>query len=123
MDYSDAILYLKEHEIKKEDGTYYEFGEVQWLFVSVQNKNEEEGQMINQATVITSYQQCCSYVYLFNLTGYPRNAREENDGSNKWSNLFIIIIIIMIIIVCICLPINVALRIYTSSQRQSTCQE
>ena len=28
MDYSDAIKYLKEHNIKKEDGTYYEFGEV-----------------------------------------------------------------------------------------------
>ena len=28
MNYSDAIKYLKEHDIKKEDGTYYEFGEV-----------------------------------------------------------------------------------------------
>jgi len=28
MDYSDAIKFLKEHDIKKEDGTYYEFGEV-----------------------------------------------------------------------------------------------
>lgn len=27
MNYSDAITYLKEHDIKKEDGTYYEFGE------------------------------------------------------------------------------------------------
>ncbi|XP_078376612.1 asparagine--tRNA ligase, cytoplasmic-like isoform X2 [Oculina patagonica] len=27
MNYSDAIKYLKEHDIKKEDGTYYEFGE------------------------------------------------------------------------------------------------
>ncbi|KAF6208235.1 hypothetical protein GE061_016687 [Apolygus lucorum] len=27
MDYSDAIKYLKENDIKKEDGTYYEFGE------------------------------------------------------------------------------------------------
>ncbi|KAJ8028991.1 Asparagine--tRNA ligase, cytoplasmic [Holothuria leucospilota] len=27
MDYSDAIKYLKEHDIKKDDGTYYEFGE------------------------------------------------------------------------------------------------
>ncbi len=27
MDYSEAITYLKEHDIKKEDGTYYEFGE------------------------------------------------------------------------------------------------
>lgn len=27
MDYSEAIKYLKEHDIKKEDGTYYEFGE------------------------------------------------------------------------------------------------
>ncbi|XP_076818731.1 asparagine--tRNA ligase, cytoplasmic-like [Clavelina lepadiformis] len=27
MDYAEAITYLKEHNIKKEDGTYYEFGE------------------------------------------------------------------------------------------------
>ncbi|XP_048583450.1 asparagine--tRNA ligase, cytoplasmic isoform X2 [Nematostella vectensis] len=27
MDYAEAIKYLKEHDIKKEDGTYYEFGE------------------------------------------------------------------------------------------------
>eukprot|EP00794_Sanderia_malayensis_P010234 gene10234-11284_t len=27
MDYSDAIKYLKENDIKKDDGTYYEFGE------------------------------------------------------------------------------------------------
>ena len=28
MNYADAITYLKENDIKKEDGTYYEFGEV-----------------------------------------------------------------------------------------------
>lgn len=28
MNYSDAIVWLKEHNIKKEDGTFYEFGEV-----------------------------------------------------------------------------------------------
>jgi len=28
MDYVDAIEYLKKHEIKKEDGSYYEFGDV-----------------------------------------------------------------------------------------------
>lgn len=28
MNYSDAIVWLKEHDIKKEDGTFYEFGEV-----------------------------------------------------------------------------------------------
>jgi asparaginyl-tRNA synthetase len=27
MTYADAITYLKEHEIKKEDGSYYQFGE------------------------------------------------------------------------------------------------
>ncbi len=27
MNYTDAITYLKENEIKKEDGSYYEFGE------------------------------------------------------------------------------------------------
>jgi asparaginyl-tRNA synthetase len=27
MDYKDAIEYLREHDIKKDDGTYYEFGE------------------------------------------------------------------------------------------------
>ena len=28
MNYTEAIVYLKEHNIKKEDGTFYEFGEV-----------------------------------------------------------------------------------------------
>lgn len=28
MDYTDAIQWLKEHDVKKDDGTYYEFGEV-----------------------------------------------------------------------------------------------
>ncbi|XP_015267618.1 PREDICTED: asparagine--tRNA ligase, cytoplasmic [Gekko japonicus] len=27
MNYADAIVWLKEHDVKKEDGTYYEFGE------------------------------------------------------------------------------------------------
>ena len=27
MDYSDAIVYLKENNITKEDGTFYEWGE------------------------------------------------------------------------------------------------
>merc|ERR1719334_2186164 len=27
MDYTDAIKYLKEHNITKDDGTFYEFGE------------------------------------------------------------------------------------------------
>ena len=34
MNYSDAIVYLKEHNIKKEDGTFYEFGEV-WCNVTL----------------------------------------------------------------------------------------
>lgn len=28
MDYSDAIKWLKDNDVKKDDGTYYEFGEV-----------------------------------------------------------------------------------------------
>lgn len=28
MNYADAIVYLKENNITKEDGTFYEFGEV-----------------------------------------------------------------------------------------------
>ena len=28
MEYKDAITYLKEHDIRKDDGTFYEFGEV-----------------------------------------------------------------------------------------------
>lgn len=28
MNYSDAIVWLKEHDVKKDDGSYYEFGEV-----------------------------------------------------------------------------------------------
>ena len=31
MNYTDAITYLKDNDIKKEDGTYYEFGEVKLL--------------------------------------------------------------------------------------------
>ena len=31
MDYSDAIEYLKKHDIRKEDGSFYEFGEVIFL--------------------------------------------------------------------------------------------
>ncbi len=28
MDYTDGIKYLKEHNITKDDGTFYEFGDV-----------------------------------------------------------------------------------------------
>ena len=28
MNYTDAIVYLKEHDIRKDDGTFYEFGDV-----------------------------------------------------------------------------------------------
>lgn len=28
MNYAEAIEWLKEHDVKKDDGTYYEFGEV-----------------------------------------------------------------------------------------------
>lgn len=28
MNYADAIVWLKKHDVKKDDGTYYEFGEV-----------------------------------------------------------------------------------------------
>ena len=28
MQYTEAIDWLREHDIKKEDGTYYQFGEV-----------------------------------------------------------------------------------------------
>lgn len=28
MNYSDAIEWLREHDVKKDDGSYYEFGEV-----------------------------------------------------------------------------------------------
>lgn len=28
MNYTEAIEWLKEHDIKKDDGSYYEFGEV-----------------------------------------------------------------------------------------------
>lgn len=30
MDYTDAIDYLKQHNITKPDGTFYEFGEVSY---------------------------------------------------------------------------------------------
>lgn len=28
MNYTEAIEWLREHDVKKDDGTYYEFGEV-----------------------------------------------------------------------------------------------
>jgi len=28
MNYEDGVKWLKDHDYKKEDGTYYEFGEV-----------------------------------------------------------------------------------------------
>lgn len=28
MNYTDAIEWLREHDVKKDDGSYYEFGEV-----------------------------------------------------------------------------------------------
>jgi len=30
MDYKDAIEYLRANNIKKEDDTFYEFGDVRW---------------------------------------------------------------------------------------------
>uniref|UniRef100_A0A674AE72 Asparaginyl-tRNA synthetase 1 n=1 Tax=Salmo trutta TaxID=8032 RepID=A0A674AE72_SALTR len=35
INYSDAIIWLKEHDIKKDDGKYYEFGEVDVLMPNV----------------------------------------------------------------------------------------
>ena len=32
MDYSEAIVYLKEHNITKDDGTFYEYGEVSYKY-------------------------------------------------------------------------------------------
>ena len=32
MDYSEAIEYLRENNITKDDGTFYEFGEVQIMY-------------------------------------------------------------------------------------------
>jgi len=32
MNYADAIIYLRENGITKEDGSFYEFGEVMFLF-------------------------------------------------------------------------------------------
>jgi asparaginyl-tRNA synthetase len=30
MNYTDAITYLRDHQICKDDGSFYEFGEVSW---------------------------------------------------------------------------------------------
>lgn len=32
MNYSDAIEWLREHDVKKDDGTFYEFGDVRVPF-------------------------------------------------------------------------------------------
>lgn len=39
MNYSEAIEWLKEHDVKKDDGTYYEFGEVTSALKHNVNKN------------------------------------------------------------------------------------
>ena len=31
MDYADGIKWLKENDIKKDDGTFYEYGEVSFV--------------------------------------------------------------------------------------------
>lgn len=40
MNYAEAIEWLKEHDVKKEDGTYYEFGEVRLFWVSLEIKTK-----------------------------------------------------------------------------------
>lgn len=40
MNYAEAIEWLKEHDVKKEDGTYYEFGEVSLFWVSLEIKTK-----------------------------------------------------------------------------------
>ena len=37
MDYKVAIEYLREHDIKKDDGTYYEFGNLTPVFFKLLN--------------------------------------------------------------------------------------
>ena len=42
MDYAEAIKYLKENDIRKDDGTFYEFGEVS----STWDKHEKDFHII-----------------------------------------------------------------------------
>lgn len=42
MNYADAIVYLKENNITKDDGTFYEFGEVM-CSVGLLAEREREG--------------------------------------------------------------------------------
>ena len=43
MNYADAIVYLKENNITKDDGTFYEFGEVKTAIVNKGGEGEREG--------------------------------------------------------------------------------
>ena len=60
MQYADAIVYLKENNITKDDGTFYEFGEVGGIFVSM---------ILMYAALI--------------FTGYTRSAGKKNDRQNQ----------------------------------------
>ena len=78
MNYADAIVYLKEHDIKKEDGTYYEFGEVGnkvWLSV--------KASVPPSFCLLMSY---CSAQFItsrfFMFAGHSRDARAKNDRSD-----------------------------------------
>ena len=43
MNYADAIVYLKENNITKDDGTFYEFGEVKTATVNKGGEGGREG--------------------------------------------------------------------------------
>ena len=43
MNYADAIVYLKENNITKDDGAFYEFGEVKTATVNKGGEGGREG--------------------------------------------------------------------------------
>lgn len=77
MNYADAITYLKENDIKKEDGTYYEFGEVR-LTLRKPSTISDNRASCNPVIALPTCRKNLKYKLHF-LAGYSRNAREKND--------------------------------------------
>lgn len=58
MNYTEAIEWLKEHDVKKEDGTYYEFGEVS-LFEALQELKPKKIPLPCTQGVLVSWKTVC----------------------------------------------------------------
>lgn len=55
MPYPDAIKYLKENNITKDDGTFYEFGEVSAFLNSILGTSKLAFRLINRSKLFISH--------------------------------------------------------------------